>query len=172
VADDREDTRWLSYAELAEARGTDIDSVARLVRRKNWPKQTGNDGRVRVAVPANVLRNMRPRRKAVREDISPAIPADIPQDKGADITRAISVLDDALGTLKQQLERERAGADHARRGWTLEKEERAAERARLEEQIAALEAKLLIGREVPGSIWPTSAKVTAWLASKLGRAPS
>src|SRR3954467_15362734 len=108
-----EDTRWLSYADLAQARGTDIESVVRLVRRRNWPKQTGNDGRVRVAVPADVLRNMSPRRKAALEDIPPAIPADIPQDRAADISRAISILEDALGTLKEQVERERERAEKA-----------------------------------------------------------
>src|SRR3954454_21663644 len=113
MPDDGEDTRWLSYAELAEARGTDIDSVVLLVRRKNWPKQAGNDGRVRVAVPADVLRNMRPRRKAVREDIPPAMPADVPPDKGEGISRGISALEDALGALKKQLERERGRADAA-----------------------------------------------------------
>jgi hypothetical protein len=46
-----EDVRWLSYGELAEARGISTASAIRLVFRRKWRRQDGNDGIVKVAVP-------------------------------------------------------------------------------------------------------------------------
>jgi hypothetical protein len=36
--------RRMTYAELAAVRGTSQASAERLVRRRHWPRQTGNDG--------------------------------------------------------------------------------------------------------------------------------
>ncbi len=44
-------TRWMTYAELAAAREITKASATRLAFRKGWPRQTGNDGQARVAVP-------------------------------------------------------------------------------------------------------------------------
>ena len=44
-------TRRMTYAELATVRGISALSAERLVRRRNWPRQVGNDGVVRVLVP-------------------------------------------------------------------------------------------------------------------------
>src|SRR5215207_6476300 len=49
------ETRLLTYAELGEALGITVDSAKRLARRRGWRKQPGNDGRARVAVPAERL---------------------------------------------------------------------------------------------------------------------
>jgi hypothetical protein len=59
MSDDIEETRWLSYAELAEARGIDLASAIRTVRNRRWPKQKGNDGKIRVAVPWEFLQAKR-----------------------------------------------------------------------------------------------------------------
>jgi hypothetical protein len=48
---DRDDIRRLTYAELAAVRGISVLSAERLVRRRHWPRQLGNDGVVRVLVP-------------------------------------------------------------------------------------------------------------------------
>jgi hypothetical protein len=48
--------RRMTYAELAAVRGTTQASAQRLVRRKHWPRQTGNDGIVRVLVPLDEAR--------------------------------------------------------------------------------------------------------------------
>ena len=45
------DVRWLSYGELGHARGISTASAIRLVFRRKWRRQDGNDGTVRVAVP-------------------------------------------------------------------------------------------------------------------------
>jgi signal transduction histidine kinase len=47
----RADTRWMTYRELAQARGISAASAARLAFRKGWLRQPGNDGAARVAVP-------------------------------------------------------------------------------------------------------------------------
>jgi hypothetical protein len=48
---DPPDGQWMTLAELAAARGVSKATAARLVRRKRWRRQPGNDGHVRVFVP-------------------------------------------------------------------------------------------------------------------------
>jgi hypothetical protein len=48
--------RRMTYAELAAVRGISALSAERLVRRRRWPRQTGNDGVVRVLVPLTEAR--------------------------------------------------------------------------------------------------------------------
>jgi len=48
--------RRMTYAELATVRGISALSAERLVRRRNWPRQVGNDGIVRVLVPLTEAR--------------------------------------------------------------------------------------------------------------------
>jgi hypothetical protein len=48
--------RRMTYAELAAVRGISLPSVRRLVLRHRWPRQTGNDGVVRVTVPLTALK--------------------------------------------------------------------------------------------------------------------
>src|SRR5215469_6021509 len=58
--------RRMTYAELADIRRTSVPSAMRLVRRKNWPRQTGNDGVVRVLVPLSAIGNREQRRAVAR----------------------------------------------------------------------------------------------------------
>lgn len=51
MGDSMDGTRWLSYAELAQARGISKASATRLVFRKGWRRRVGNDGIARAAVP-------------------------------------------------------------------------------------------------------------------------
>ena len=51
MGDSMDGTRWLSYAELAQARGISKASATRLVFRKGWRRRVGNDGVARAAVP-------------------------------------------------------------------------------------------------------------------------
>ena len=46
----------MTYAELAMARGIKEPAAVRLVQRRRWERQLGNDGTVRVAVPTPELR--------------------------------------------------------------------------------------------------------------------
>ena len=43
--------RWMTFAELAAARGISRASASRLVRRRKWRRQTENQGSVRILVP-------------------------------------------------------------------------------------------------------------------------
>ena len=51
AADDDEDSRWMSYAELAEARRITLSSAIRLVVRRGWRRQMDNQGTMRALVP-------------------------------------------------------------------------------------------------------------------------
>ena len=53
MGDDRDDVRWMTYAELGQARGISTASATRLAFRRKWRRQGGNDGIARVAVPAD-----------------------------------------------------------------------------------------------------------------------
>jgi hypothetical protein len=52
TADTRsDDARWMTFAELAAARGISRASASRLVRRRKWRRQSDNQGNVRILVP-------------------------------------------------------------------------------------------------------------------------
>lgn len=48
-------TRWMTYAEIADALGIGADSARNLVRRRRWSRQNGNDGLARIGVPLDHL---------------------------------------------------------------------------------------------------------------------
>ncbi len=116
--DIRADTRWLSYEEAGHVLGIDPDSVARRARRLKWPRLPGNDGKARVAVPADVL-------PASGPDAAPDQGADgaadkepySPRDRGGhvrpDESRTIKALEDEAAALREALARERERADRA-----------------------------------------------------------
>jgi hypothetical protein len=97
MPDDIAETRWLSYAELAEARGIDLASAIRTVRNRRWPKQKGNDGKIRVAVPWEFL-------EAKRQETW----VDTPE-----ITRKVAVLETKVEMLTVEVQRERCRVDAA-----------------------------------------------------------
>lgn len=51
--------RLLTYEELGEALGRSYEAVRALCIRKRWRRTPGNDGKVRVHVPADVLETLR-----------------------------------------------------------------------------------------------------------------
>lgn len=46
---------WLTYDELAERLGIERESARQHVKRKRWGRRPGNDGKVRIGVPDDVL---------------------------------------------------------------------------------------------------------------------
>lgn len=136
--DSRRDSRWLSYDELAEASGIKRESVIRLVRRKRWPKREGNrPGEIRIAVPADILADMRARKEPVAK-ATPDVPEDIPPDIRPalptvlpDISRTVSALEAHVTTLQEQLAKAEARGDRAERAGELDRAAAAEERARL-----------------------------------------
>jgi hypothetical protein len=94
-------SRWLTYPELAEARGISRLSAERLVRRRKWQRRQGNDGTTRIAVPAG-------------EDVRP----DNRPDDRANISSIVRGFEAGLAAMREQLAqahtqvvRERARAD-------------------------------------------------------------
>jgi hypothetical protein len=85
-------SRWLTYAELAESRGISRPSAIRLARRRKWPHRAGNDGTARVLVPAGE----ETARRAEPDDATIAL---------------VAAFEAGLTALRAQLTVERARAD-------------------------------------------------------------
>jgi hypothetical protein len=155
-AESSPDTRWLSYDDLAEIAGIKRESVTRMVRRKKWPKRTGNEpGSVRVAVPLGAIEAMQARQRARPPVVEQPIPDRLSLNL-ADIARVIHKLETALSEtsaerdqLRFELERERMAAtlarhlsEHSRIAAAEERTRTAGQHARLNAQISALAAEL------------------------------
>ena len=89
-----DDFRWLTYAELAAMRGISRTSAERLVLRRRWRKQKGNDGAVRVSVPATFLTS---------PDTSPDASPDTSPDLSPDLRARIKDLEAELASTIEQL---------------------------------------------------------------------
>jgi len=94
------DGRWMTLAELADVRRISKASAARLMRRRRWRRQPGNDGQIRVWVPTEADKPADSRPDAV---------ADI----RADVMEVIRPLQDAIGALRLQLDEANARAAKA-----------------------------------------------------------
>jgi hypothetical protein len=151
------DTKWMTYAELAEVLGIGGDSARNLVRRKRWPRQPGNDGLTRVGVPVEHI-------EAAKADAATDASTEPPSDGGADgatvvevLTRHISRLETELEALKQEHAAERG---RLLSGVDVLKAERDAERLRAS-QVEALNAVLSVERERTAA---ERARVEEWKA--------
>src|SRR3954453_19315631 len=47
--------RWMTYREIAQQLGISLPAAEARARRGRWTKRPGNDGTMRIAVPASVL---------------------------------------------------------------------------------------------------------------------
>jgi hypothetical protein len=99
--------RRMTYAELAAVRGISATSAERLVRRRRWPRQAGNDGVVRVLVP---LEEARDRGKSAASGVPPDKEVDVrtsaltsPLISAPDIPRTVRTLESAIEALREQL---------------------------------------------------------------------
>jgi hypothetical protein len=114
--------RWMTFAELSQARGISLPSARKLVRRHQWRRQTGNQGIVRILVPADALD--RPRDDPGADPLPDPGPAPSPDhgpvlrpDPGADPSdtqRAITALEASVTVLREQLDRAEAGRETER----------------------------------------------------------
>jgi hypothetical protein len=109
-----DDTRWMTYDELAKALGIGGDSARNLVRRKRWSRRPGNDGLARVGVPVEHLTEHAP--TDARSDGAIDPPADPPTDAPADggiipiLNRHVERLEAEVKLLQSELFVERATA--------------------------------------------------------------
>ncbi len=88
ATDDDVDTRWMSYAELAEARRITTSSAIRLVLRRGWRRQKDNQGVMRALVP------QRWSEPAPGKDFDP----------GAHLRQAIEALEASVAALRERAE--------------------------------------------------------------------
>jgi hypothetical protein len=91
---------WMTYGEIATARGIKRDAAIRLVQRHKWRKQAGNDGLARVLVPPEWAK---PGDRSPR-DITPDVVGDVALDDGGDVTRVINALEAAVSSLTERTE--------------------------------------------------------------------
>lgn len=85
------DVTWMSYAELGRLRGTSAATARRMANRKRWRKQPGNDGTIRVAVPAGVPVSRETAHETSRETSRDLLP------------QALAALETAVSTLSREL---------------------------------------------------------------------
>jgi hypothetical protein len=97
---DRDGMRWLSYAELADARRISKRSAIRLTFRHRWQRQKGNDGTVRVAVPMSELERRSDTSALMNND-------DVYADAHAD-AGTIRALEAVVSELRERAERDKA----------------------------------------------------------------
>lgn len=108
VTDDAGSTgQWMTYDEIAAARGTSRIAAVRLVQRHKWRRQAGNDGKARALVPPDMVQP---------EHVIPPDAPDVASNTAGDVTGhnqllagAIAALEDAVQALREQLERSEAG---------------------------------------------------------------
>jgi hypothetical protein len=125
------DSRWMTYRELAEARGITQASATRLAFRRKWQRQVGNSGTAKVLVRLAEAMPGKPGASSVTQGVMPHSAHDVLPD----ITRTISVLEAALSAIREQLERERSRSDAAE-----------ARAARLEAELSAATVQIRAGR--------------------------
>jgi hypothetical protein len=156
--DSSDNGQWLTYDEIAEARGTEKVGAIRLVQRHKWRRQPGNDGLVRVLVPHEALV-----RTALRGQQSRTV-APLPEgNTAAAFEAALAALreahagelagirkahDSELTTLREQLRT--ADARHGEELAVLQKQLRTAE-ARSAEELTALQEQLRTAKDRAGT---------------------
>jgi hypothetical protein len=120
--DSRADVRWLSYDEASQALHIDRESVARRARRARWPRRTGNDGTVRVGVPADILADAQPDTPDALAKTTSKVPdlrPDIRSDLSGMLAAMLMETQGRAGRLEAALQEARdqaaqASAEHAR----------------------------------------------------------
>jgi hypothetical protein len=114
--------RWMSYADIAAARGVNVESITRMVRRKKWRRQPGNGPAILVAVPlAELARTNRRTKSALpgqaESPLSGQDAPPLPGQKGSpspDIASIARGFEAALAVLSEQLTAERSRSDALR----------------------------------------------------------
>jgi hypothetical protein len=85
-----DDFVWLTYSELAKARATSTSSAIRLAFRRKWRRQDGNDGTIKVAVPAE---DTKPQNETADSDSDSV---------GRDIGQVVGLLETAAVMLRER----------------------------------------------------------------------
>jgi hypothetical protein len=125
------DARWMTFRELAEARGISKTSAASLVRRHGWRRQRDNEGHVRALVPLTWASREPGHQSHNEPDNQTAGQADT-TPLAATIASLTSAFEAALTVLREQLQ----GAEQGREAERTQTHE-------LRAQVAALQVQLV-----------------------------
>jgi hypothetical protein len=98
---DDADTIWMTYAEAAERLGIKAASVKRRATARKWPKRTGNDRKIRVGIPREIIPDATPEN----------IPDNTPDTSPITITADLAAAHAEIQGLKDQIERADAERD-------------------------------------------------------------
>ena len=160
VADDVTGGVWMTYGEIAAARGIKRSAAIRLVQRHRWTKREGsNDGFAHILVPDEWAK---PGDRTPPDVLERRHPTTSPPDN----TRTVSALQAAIVAMRGHLEQASArmeadAATIAKLEQWLERAEQgmASERARADTILARFEASEARARPRPNSAptWPSGA---------------
>jgi hypothetical protein len=132
---------WLTYAEIGKRFGLGTEAARTRVRRLGWRTQPGNDGRTLVLVPEDV--DLRPAGdRPVRPDKDRGLDRPVTEAMTDLLDGALASLEDAVTTLREQLDVANARAERA-------ETDRADEHQRADDlraQIDTLTADLVVMR--------------------------
>jgi len=119
----------MTLKELAASRRISVPSAARLMRRRKWRRQPGNDGHIRVWVPTGEQEPKADDRADIRPDVSADSSSDVIADIRADaladvhasIMEFVRPLQDAIAVLEVQLTEANTRAARAEQAVTNER---------------------------------------------------
>jgi len=132
---DAAEGRWMTYAELAEARHIDKPSALKqALRHPSWPRRKNNAGQMQVCVPLDWAE---PKDRYTPPSIDPS----------TDLSRGISAFETGLAAFQEQAEAERARADRAEQALAGERARADQLRERIEVAGAAEDAARKQARE-------------------------
>lgn len=97
---------WHTYSEAAEALGMSVEGLRQRVRRENWRKMTGNDGKVRVVLP-DIPRSPLDRPTGDHADTKAGTTRSPSKQPPASTAGELSALKARIDEMKSDLERER-----------------------------------------------------------------
>src|SRR3954447_18547802 len=146
----------LTYEELAEALGRSYEAVRALCIRKRWRRTPGNDGKVRVHVPIDVLEtlrtaNVRRAHTPLNTECSPSAQADDPDAMSGDARALITLLETRVAELQGRITELGAEVKEARAvnvGLTSKNTELTAKAGRVDVLEALLDAERRRGDEL------------------------
>ena len=165
-----DDVIWLTYDELADRLGIERESARQHVKRKRWARRPGNDGKVRIGVPEEVLTaKPEPGTEAGSDPVhNPVQPPEQPQAQNqAHDPGVTEVLARHIERLEGQLERALERAED-RDEIARERDAVTAQVEALRGTIAAMEASLSVERdrradvEADRDAWRAAAQRPLW----------
>jgi hypothetical protein len=89
-----DETRSLTYLQIAQLRRISLDSAKRLVLRRGWERTPGNDGLTRILVPLDALPVGDDIRPDVRPDVGDDVPGDVSPILNGNSSKAASLLNE------------------------------------------------------------------------------